>query len=342
MVIIFTPAYNSENTLCRTVESILAQVHKDWVYYILDNGSSDKTEEIIRNYAAYDHRIILLKNHENQSLLLPRYLPALLDKHGEGFFCSVDADDEYAPDFLEKMLVFMNENRLEVVSCGTDWINAGTGEIIKHKVPDHNLILEDYDFAVQFPAYRNFMVTVWGAVYSLDLLRKCNFKWANQISYFSDTAFCMEAFRRSKRAGILSESLHKYYILPVTTSNKYNPDWFRESKKLHAISREYLLDYGEISKQNEDYLYVLHLILIKYILPRIMNAGVDLREKLERLLEIFSDDTTQYLLKHWSELGIYSDKSDFLCEIREWIYAQNRREDSQTVADLLVSVMNNN
>jgi glycosyltransferase involved in cell wall biosynthesis len=342
MNIIFTLAYNSEKTIHRAIESVLAQSDENWTYYILDNGSTDNTGKIIDTFAASNKRIIPLKNQVNKRRQLLYYLPTLLKKHeGDGFFYCVDADDEYTPDFFQKMIAFINENRLDVASCGTDWINAGTGEIIKHKVPDHNLILEDYDFAVQYPVYRNFMVTVWGVVYSLDLLRNCNFEWANQISYFSDTAFCMAAFRRAKRAGVLAESLHKYYILPTTVSNKYNPDWFLESQKLLAISREYLIDYGEISKQNEDYLYVLHLTLIKYILPRIMNAGVDLREKLERLLEIFSDDTTQYMLEHWSEVGIYSDKREFLCEIREWIISQNGMEASQAVEDLLISVMNN-
>ncbi|MEL7657905.1 MAG: hypothetical protein AAGU75_18585, partial [Bacillota bacterium] len=94
-------------------------------------------------------------------------------------------------------------------------------------------------------------------------------------------------------------------------------------KYMHKISREYLLDYGKISRHNEDYLCVLFLILIKYILPRIQNADVDFAEKLKCINEILSDATMQHLLNNWDKVGIYSDKEEFLREINEWIKMQD-------------------
>jgi hypothetical protein len=88
---------------------------------------------------------------------------------------------------------------------------------------------------------------------------------------------------------------------------------------------EYLLDYGRISKKNEDYLLVLFLILIKYILPRIQHADVDLTEKIKSINEVFSDDMTRQLLDKWDEVGIYSDKREFLHEIHDWIKSQEEK-----------------
>ncbi|EQC69309.1 Alpha-L-Rha alpha-1,3-L-rhamnosyl transferase [Streptococcus sp. HSISB1] len=52
--------YNGEQFLADQIESIQHQTVKDWTLYIRDDGSSDKTPDIIRRYAQADSRIILL------------------------------------------------------------------------------------------------------------------------------------------------------------------------------------------------------------------------------------------------------------------------------------------
>ncbi|WP_313563069.1 glycosyltransferase family 2 protein [Ruminiclostridium cellobioparum] len=341
MLYVFTCAYNSEGTLHRCVNSILQQTYSDFLYYILDNGSTDNTKEILEEYARYDKRIKPIFNKSNQCCMTIHILKNIFQlKCEESYFCTLDADDEYSPDFLKKMMTFISEYSLDVATCGTSWMEQKTGKIIKQKVLERNIILEDKEFATQFPEYRNFMVTSWCGIYSINVLKRCNFNWYYNAMNFADTAFAMEAFRKAKHAGVFAESLHKYYISSKTDSYKYNPKWFYACKNLIEISREYLLDYGEISKKNEDYLYVLLLILIKYILPRIQNAEVDLAEKLKCLNEIFSDKMTQYILKYWHEVGIYSDKGEFLRDINDWIKSQDGWEKERSIVKKIISLMN--
>ncbi|MGC7870207.1 glycosyltransferase [Desulfosporosinus sp. SYSU MS00001] len=346
-VIIFIQAYNAAETLNRAIESILNQTNNNFTLYVLDNGSLDDTRTVIMNYAGRDNRIIPMIRDKNHLLDTDKTLPLItfIDQikfqyPSSCYFVNLDADDEYSVDFLEKMIDFVTENNLDIATCGTDWIDEKSGKIIKHKLLEKNIILDGQDFAEQFPIYRNFMVTVWGGVYSLELLQKCDLVWLRNAKYFTDTAFCMEAFRRSKRAGVLAESLHRYYISPKTVSNQFNTDWFQECKYLHNISVEFLLDYGEISKQNQDYLDVLFLILIKYILPRIQGASIDLSEKLKSLNEIFSDDMTRHILRYWDEVGIYSNKDEFLYEIKEWITMQDGWEKEYSTVENIISSMN--
>ena len=65
MIIVLTIAYNAENTLARTIESILSQTYGDFRYYALDNASTDSTYDIISEYADKDERITALKNEIN-------------------------------------------------------------------------------------------------------------------------------------------------------------------------------------------------------------------------------------------------------------------------------------
>jgi glycosyltransferase involved in cell wall biosynthesis len=334
--IIYTPAYNAENTLSRTVESILNQTHTDFLYYLLDNASTDNTCAVINEYAKQDNRIIALHNAINWKGNW--ILDVIKDHSGSAYVCILDADDEYAPDFLEKMLAFMEKNDLDIAACGTDWIDGQTGKVIKRKVLIESLILEGSGFSKHFPIYRNFMTTVWGVVYSLDIMRKCSFEWPRG-AVFSDTAFVMEAFHTADRAGILAESLHKYYIYPGSSSYKFRPDWFQGCKYLDEISRKYLLAHGPISHDNQKYLYVQLLILVKHILPKIMYADVPLEAKLESIKEIFTDGMTRHMLAHWEAVGIYSSRTEFLNETQQWILKNADSEELRTQAEAILSVI---
>jgi len=104
-IIIYTPAYNAEKTLRRAVDSILNQTHKEFIYYLLDNASTDGTYEIIKEYAKNDKRIIPLHNEINW---VGNGIYEVLKNYGKDcYFCALDADDEYTPNFLEKMLFFI-------------------------------------------------------------------------------------------------------------------------------------------------------------------------------------------------------------------------------------------
>ena len=67
MIYIRTCAYNAAKTLKRTIESILQQTYQDFEYHILDNGSTDRTGNIIREYAKQDKRIVPYFNKVNRA-----------------------------------------------------------------------------------------------------------------------------------------------------------------------------------------------------------------------------------------------------------------------------------
>lgn len=321
------------------------QTFKDFKYYILDNGSLDKTRDIILEYAKKDSRIVPMFRQYNH-VLLKQMSPILSftedlchNGYAHEYFSNIDADDEYHLDFFEKTLEFMNENQLDVASCGTEWVDFRTREVVKHRVPDENIILEGQDFAKQFPTYRNFTTTIWGKIYSLDLLRKCDFSGIKDPFTLVDSPFCLEVFRRAKHAGVLAKVLHCYYISPTMTSNRYSPYWFQSYKNLYEVSKDFLLSYNKISKKNEDYLYVIFFTLVRDLLQKIENCDVDLSVKLKDIYDVLADETTQHMLEHWSEVGIHTEKAEFLQHIRQWTYSQSDRYRFQMSVDKILAVI---
>ncbi|MEK7600446.1 MAG: glycosyltransferase family 2 protein [Patescibacteria group bacterium] len=65
IVSVLTPAFNEEQYICETIESILNQTYKNFEYIICDDCSTDRTWEIIQRYASIDDRIIAIRNDRN-------------------------------------------------------------------------------------------------------------------------------------------------------------------------------------------------------------------------------------------------------------------------------------
>ncbi|MDR0951760.1 MAG: glycosyltransferase [Oscillospiraceae bacterium] len=338
-VAVFTRAYNAEIALKRAIESILSQTHSSLKYYLLDNGSNDETPMIAKHYEAKDNRVLHLKNETNTlhntytGIGWTRFnvLEDILKESGTNscsycdYYASLDADDEYLPDFLEKALAFMEDNDLEAVRVGSYFVESKTNEIIRTKEVPEDIILEGRDFADRFPEYRSHVLTTWGGIYSVELLKRCELSKIKGFDHMNDTAFCHEVFRKAKRAGIMATPLHKYYISLTSKSNQYTPYWYKSCKKIMQLTRDYLLDYGEISQANEDYLRVIWLTQLKYVIPRIQNSSVDFATKVKDISVFLSDEMTVEVLRRWSEVGIYSDRHEFVESILDWIETQPER-----------------
>jgi glycosyltransferase involved in cell wall biosynthesis len=114
---VLMPVYNGEKYLKEAIQSILSQSFKDFEFIIVDDGSKDKSWEIIQEYKKIDKRIIPIKNSENlrTSKTLNRGLREINGK----YMVRMDADDWSYPDRLEKQFMYMEQNEDIGVSGGT-------------------------------------------------------------------------------------------------------------------------------------------------------------------------------------------------------------------------------
>lgn len=102
LVSIIMPAYNAEKTLAESVESVINQTYKDWVLFILDDGSKDKTRTISLEYAKVDERILYLPNEKNIGVSQTRNRGINLSK-GD-WIAFLDSDDMWEETKLEDQI----------------------------------------------------------------------------------------------------------------------------------------------------------------------------------------------------------------------------------------------
>ena len=134
LVSIIVPAYNTEQYIAETLNSILCSTYKNIEVVVIDDGSTDKTVSIVEKIMEQDNRIRLLKQ-KNAGPSKARN-NGIQNSFGE-YILPVDSDDLISPSFIaEAVDVIQTDNEIKVVSCRCEFIGLKKGEWI---LPDFNL-----------------------------------------------------------------------------------------------------------------------------------------------------------------------------------------------------------
>lgn len=122
-VSIIVPCYNQAQYLDESLQSVLNQTYTDWECIIVNDGSTDTTEQVAKQWEARDSRFIYL-HKENGGVSSARNLG--IKTVTADFILTLDADDKYEATFLEKaMLVLVNNPEIGIVSS---WGRYFTGD----------------------------------------------------------------------------------------------------------------------------------------------------------------------------------------------------------------------
>jgi glycosyltransferase involved in cell wall biosynthesis len=108
LISVVMPAYNSEKTVGEAIKSVLKQTYRNFEFIIVDDGSTDRSLEIIKIYARKDRRIKILHNKKNEGIAKTRNYGI---KKSKGKYIAVqDSDDISSPRRFEKQVDFLEKN----------------------------------------------------------------------------------------------------------------------------------------------------------------------------------------------------------------------------------------
>ncbi len=105
LVSIITPTYNCGKFIAATIESVLAQSRESWEMIIVDDCSTDDTQDIVLPYLKRDKRFVYLRNESNEGPAVTR-TKALRAARGR-WVAFLDSDDVWHPEKLERQIAFM-------------------------------------------------------------------------------------------------------------------------------------------------------------------------------------------------------------------------------------------
>jgi len=119
LISVIMPCFNAEKYLCEAIESVLEQTYPHVELVVVDDGSTDRSKDILRSYG---ERIVLIEQ-ENQGPYPARNLGI---KNSKGkFIAFLDADDYWREDGLERLYASLTASDADLAYCG--WQNIGEG-----------------------------------------------------------------------------------------------------------------------------------------------------------------------------------------------------------------------
>lgn len=197
LISIITPCYNSEKYIQDTIQSVLSQTYQNWEWWIVDDGSSDKSVELIQTID--DPRIHLVVLEENAGAAEARNIGI---RNAKGRFLTfIDSDDVWLPHFLETSVQFLIEKREELVYASYKRYNEEMKPLLADFIAEDNISYERILYNCPIP-----MLT---AMYDTQRIGKVEIP---EVDMREDYAMWIEILKKIKVARAITEPLAVYRI----------------------------------------------------------------------------------------------------------------------------------
>lgn len=207
LVSIGVPAYNAERFIAPALESLLAQDMGDLEVVVSDNGSTDGTEQVVRDLAARDGRLRYVRQPVNRGGAANFNAVFALRHPGAPYFKWAAADDTHDPRYLGQVLeVLRSDPTVAVAHSLTDDIDEDGRHL--RSWGDQGLPADDPDVAVRFAALsqRNYQCfSIFGLVRTETLVG------TRGLGYYaeSDRVLLAELSLRGRFVDVQEELFHR-------------------------------------------------------------------------------------------------------------------------------------
>lgn len=215
-VSIIMPLFNLELHVAIAIKSVLNQTLKEIELICIDDGSTDYTLNIVKEYAQKDKRIKIInyKDTKGQAYARNRGIEIAKGKY-IGF---VDGDDWVETSMFEKLYNAAEKNRTDITFCASALYDEQTGKTIW----DNNyynlcLISKEFDNRVfTHEETKNLLlgslnVALWNKIYRKDFLKKNKIKFPEYYIY-EDMPFFYETWFKAKRICLIRDCCYYYRI----------------------------------------------------------------------------------------------------------------------------------
>ena len=283
LVSVIMPVYNGAMYLNEAITSILRQTYSNFEFIIINDGSTDLSEEIILSFS--DSRIVYVKNPENYRLIKTLNLGFSMAKGR--YIARMDADDISHPDRLLKQVDFLDHNiEYGLVGTGVNLLNSEKKQLLYHT--DHSSL----KFALAFycPFIHPSVMIRKNVLEGMDVIFDNRYLHAEDYELWTRLAF------KTKMAN-LPEYLLNYRMHDAQISSQHS-DF--QTELADEIRRKYLTFYFNESANDFDYVFKLNSD--KYTFKEKYNQIKTLFDK-DRKQSIFDgDNLTRYLTHMWKNL----------------------------------------
>lgn len=201
---IIVPVYNAQKTLRRCLDSLRGQAFSDFEVLMIENGSTDASNDICREYSACDSRFLLHTCSRNTGPSVARNI-GLAQMRGK-WVAFVDSDDYVTPDYLEQLQrTFMVENA-DVVFFGYRQVAMDETEIAV-RVPQISAAASYHEILAELSRQDMFGYT-WIKAFRAEVIGETRF--SVELNLLEDEVFACEVLKQNCRVAVLPVPIYHY------------------------------------------------------------------------------------------------------------------------------------
>lgn len=289
-VSVIIPVYNTGKYLRECLDSVVNQTLKDIEIICVDDGSTDDSLAVLREYAAKDSRIkVFTQEHVNAGAARNTGL-----SHAAGAYLSfLDSDDFYEPVMLEHMLACAQARAADLVVCRLKIYDEDVGKLeeadwsVKKELLPDKTVLSFRD--IEQDCFLCILGFNWDKLFKRSLVRDNHLVFQSQDVY-NDSLFTYSALVCANAITVLDEALviHRYRSAHNSISDRraaYTDCAYTFLQGLKA----FLIQTGNDALYERDFInYVIHLLYIDLIANgRDAASRKIMQEKIVRWLDVF-------------------------------------------------------
>lgn len=234
------PLYNAEKYLVPCLESVAAQTFRDFEVLCINDGSKDRTEEIVKSFAEKDSRFKLI-NQENAGCSAAR-------NHGISaseapYLAFLDQDDMLHPQAFEALYYMVTRFKADVAAFKNKTVNDDfiLGETTEYNLETINYNYSETPFDDFFAGKKNGRggsVLVWNRLYSKAAVKGLEFP--KDVQPAEDTLYTLKVLFRIKNMVTTDTEFLFYRDSSTSVMNQGKTEKYVRS---HALAAQVMYDY---------------------------------------------------------------------------------------------------
>ena len=296
-VSVIIPAYNVEGYVGRAIESLQRQTFTDFELLIVDDGSTDRTGDIIRQFTRHDLRIV---DFHPQNGGAPAARNLALDHARGKYVFFMDADDWAESTMLENMVNLAEQSHLELVVAGfyIDTYYGANGEHTSEiKSRPSAIYPTQHEFRVAAAQLfdQNLLYPPWNKLFLRERIEKLGLRF--RPTFWDDFPFVLDYIRDVERVGVTEEAYYHFIRQrEESETSRWRPDMYQKREEEHGwmldLYRYWGLDGDPVSMEVVQRRYIERLVgCIENVCNR--SCKLPTHEKLSQIEQMITSDRAQ-------------------------------------------------
>ena len=281
---IVIPVYNSEKTIGKTISSILKQTYENFEIILVDDGSTDESQSIIKSF---DDKRIIYNVQENQGVATARNNGIALAS-GE-YISFIDSDDMVKECFLEDFIKALDKNPdADLITCkfvrikSTEDYESNESDKLNSQAKEENEAYEEYSGNKIYKfLYEEFNGYCFNKIYKKSIIDENNIRFDKTIFMGEDLLFNFEFLSHSKKAIGFGSRNYIYVVNENSLSkSKTSLKWFSILDSYEKVLN-LNLDLDKFLESKIIYSYYKYILESKIRLKENKTESKEIKEKIK-------------------------------------------------------------